>query len=302
MNEEQSKWVAEFSAWGVQLQAYTELELVYRQNMILAELGAQSMVEQPVTAPSHSLSDLTTWLLATRQDLGPETWQQDIARARLLNIVTPSPDKLQANFKQLYAESPERAVSYYYELSRAVENVKVADIERNIQYLAASSFGELEITINLSKPEKTTAEIAAAAKAPKSSYPPTALDYTNEGFAGSVNQPARSTHRFIRDELQGKTWGWHYSPYAYFEEHAIFVDFVREQMTIDVGTFTDLLAIVAKYPMYFVGSNADLPIVGGSILSQEHFQGGRHVFPLMLAPTELPVDLPDFPTVTAAFI
>lgn len=294
--------VLDFVAWGVKLGAYSDLETVYRTNLVLAEIQANGVTSGLVGNTDRSLSDLATAILALAPQSATDRWQAEIDRARLLNIVTPTPDQLQQTFMAKYAQSPATAVAYYYDLSRAVENVKVADIQRNIAYTAMTDFGELEITINLSKPEKTTAEIKAAASAPKSEYPPTALDYTNEGFVGSIKQAPRSTHRFIRETVNGQTWGWHYSPYAYFEEHAIFVDFAREAMTIDRQTFANLLTLVARYPMYFVGSNADLPIVGGSILSQEHFQGGRHVLPLMKAPVEREVTLPAFPAVHAEIL
>lgn len=302
LDSHSSQLVLDFVAWGVKLQAYSEMETVYRTNLVLAEIGLDGIVDGQTGNTERSLSELTTLLLDISDKSPDERWQLDVMRARLLNIVTPTPDRLQSNFEKLYAQSPEKAVAYYYDLSRAVENVKVADIQKNIAYEATSDFGDLEITINLSKPEKTTAEIKAAAAAPKAAYPPTALDYTNEGYAGSITQAPRATHRFIRESLQGQTWGWHYSPYAYFGEHAIFVDFERETMVINQATFENLLTIVERYPMYFVGSNADLPIVGGSILSQEHFQGGRHVFPLMKAPTECEIPMPAFPDIRADIV
>lgn len=302
LNEEQSQVVVDFVAWGSDMHAYSNQELVYRTNLVLAQIGADSLVQGLVGNTDTNLSDLTDKLVAI-QDISFEMdWQKNINRTQLLNIVTPTPDVLAEEFERLYAVDPEQAVKYYYFISESVENVKVKDIARNIAFTHNSKYGDIEITINLSKPEKTTAEIKAAASAPKSSYPPTALDYTNEGYLGSVTAAPRLTHRFIRDDFSGETWGWHYSPYAYFEEHAIFVNFKRQAMEMGQRTFTRLMQIVTRYPMYMVGSNADLPIVGGSILSQEHYQGGRHEFPMMKADVKQTVQLTEYEDVTVSVL
>lgn len=298
LNEEQSQVVVDFVAWGLDMHAYSKKELVYRTNLVLAQIGAASLEQGLVGNTDTSLSVLADKLIAIQDVSFDMGWQEAINRTQLLNIVTPTPDVLAAEFERLYAVDPEQAVKYYYFISESVENVKVKDIARNIAFTHNSKYGDIEITINLSKPEKTTAEIKAAASAPKSSYPPTALDYTNEGYVGSVTAAPRLTHRFIRDDFSGETWGWHYSPYAYFEEHAIFVNFKRQAMEMGQRTFTRLMQIVTRYPMYMVGSNADLPIVGGSILSQEHYQAGRHEFPMMKAEIMQTIKLPDYEDVT----
>ena len=302
LNEEQSQAVVDFVAWGVAMHAYSEAETIYRTNLVLAKLGATSLVQGLTGHTDTNLSDLADQLIAVQDTDFEMGWQAAIDRTELLNIVTPTPDVLAAEFERLYKVDPEQAVKYYYFISESVENVKVKDIARNIAFTHNSKYGDIEITINLSKPEKTTAEIKAAASAPKSTYPPTALDYTNEGYLGTVTAAPRLTHRFIRENFSNETWGWHYSPYAYFEEHAIFVNFKRQPMQMGLRTFTRLMQIVTRYPMYMVGSNADLPIVGGSILSQEHYQAGRHAFPMMKADVKQKVALSEYENVEVAVL
>ena len=291
-----SKIVADFIAWGIKLQAYTATETIYQTNRLLRLLDVDGMVLQVVGDTNTSLTVLTDGLMALSER------NDERYRAELLDIVTPTPDRLQATFDRLYQVDQEQAIAYFYELSRTVENVKVREVARNRQFIYASEFGDLEITINLSKPEKTTAEIKAAANLPKASYPPTALDFTNEGYRGNARIAPRQTHRFVRTMLGNEQWGWHYSPYAYFAEHAIFVNFTRQMMQINAQTFQKLVQLVQQYPAYVIGSNADLPIVGGSILSQEHFQGGRHEFPMLKAQERLQFTLPTFGAVQASVL
>jgi UDPglucose--hexose-1-phosphate uridylyltransferase len=296
LTETQSKVVADFVAHGVALGTFSAMEETYRRNQVLALLHANEMTDPIEGDTDTPLVTLTDQLVG----MAPETdWEANILRAKLLNVLTPTPDALQASFDSKAQKNVDQAVTDYYELSKAVENVKVRDIARNIAFNYESKYGTLEITINLSKPEKTTAEIKAAAEAPKAGYPESQLDYTNEGYAGTAAFAPRSTHRVIRIQLGSETWGWHFSPYAYYNEHAIFVNFTRQKMRIDRDTFAKLLTIVSQYPMYMVGSNADLPIVGGSILGQEHFQGGRHEFPMMRAASHTSFTLSDFPDVEA---
>jgi len=291
-----SKIVVDFIAWGIKLHAYTATETIYQTNRLLRLLDVDGIDLQVVGDTTTALATLTDGLMTISAHDG------DGYRAELLDIVTPTPDRLQTEFNRLYLLDPEQAIAYFYELSRLVENIKVREVARNRQFIYASEFGDLEITINLSKPEKTTAEIKAAANLPKTSYPPTALDVTNEGYRGNGRIAPRQTHRFIRTNLGDEQWGWHYSPYAYFAEHAIFVNFTRQMMRINGQTFQKLVQLVQKYPAYVVGSNADLPIVGGSILSQEHFQGGRHEFPMLKAAECYQFNLPTFASVQASVL
>ena len=306
LDQATSQLISDFVSWGVKLNAFDALEIPYRENLVLHHLGVEKFISGLHGTQNQAISELTDQL----QKLGASnqrfdanaSWSSDAWRAALLDIITPSPTTLNSNFKRDYTVSAKQATDRFYELSRQIENVKVQAIAHNIAYTVNTNFGDIEITINLSKPEKTTAEIEAAGRAKKIAYPPTVLDQYNEGFYGRLGAAARSTHRFIYEEIGGQTWGWHYSPYAYYSEHAIFVEMERQPMHITKQTFANLLAWIDRYPHYFIGSNADLPIVGGSILSQEHFQGGRHTFAMMKAPVRQKIDLPQFESVSAGVL
>ena len=211
---------------------------------------------------------------------------REILGAELMDLVTPCPSQVNRDFWATYAQSPEQAIADFYQLSQKNDYIKLKAIAKNIAYRVLSDYGELEITINLSKPEKDPKEIAAAKLVQASNYPQCQLCLENEGYHGRVNHPARSNHRIIRFEMAGQEWGFQYSPYAYFNEHCIFLDGQHRPMAISRQSFERLLAIVEQFPGYFAGSNADLPIVGGSILTHDHYQGGRHVFPMELAPLQ----------------
>lgn len=191
---------------------------------------------------------------------------------------------------------------YFYQLSQQNDYIKTNAIAKNIVWSTPTDYGEIEITINLSKPEKDPKQIAAAKKAKDTGYPRCSLCIENEGYAGRVNYPARTNHRVIRFKLGDQQWGFQYSPYAYFNEHCIFLASQHRSMVINRTTFQQLLSIIQQFPGYFVGSNADLPIVGGSILSHEHYQGGRHQFPMEKSPIATPLTFKGFEDVTAGIV
>jgi galactose-1-phosphate uridylyltransferase, family 2 len=209
-----------------------------------------------------------------------------------MDFITPLPSKVNQKFWNLYQVSPETATNYFYQLSQKNDYIKTKAIAKNISYDVKTNYGNLEITINLSKPEKDPKAIAAAGRQVQTGYPKCQLCMENEGYLGRLGYPARSNHRIIRFTLGGQTWGFQYSPYAYFNEHAIFLNQIHQPMIINQHTFNNLLEITRLFPQYFVGSNADLPIVGGSMLSHDHYQGGRHVFPMMKAPIEREIEMP----------
>ncbi|WP_125605010.1 UDP-glucose--hexose-1-phosphate uridylyltransferase [Lapidilactobacillus bayanensis] len=278
---------------------FQDLDRIYLQNQILALVGADDFedvvgtsAEEPI-ALANQLVDFAV-LHETIADNQPA---REILEAQLLNLITPSPSFVNQRFWNLYKEAPQKATKYFYHLSTANDYVKTAQIAKNIKFPVATEYGDLEITINLSKPEKDPKAIAAAATAAPSSYPACQLCMTNEGYRGRMNYPARSNHRIVRFNLNGQTWGFQYSPYAYFNEHCIFLDSVHEPMHINRQTFCNLFSIISTFPHYFVGSNADLPIVGGSMLSHEHYQGGRHVFPMNKAQVEREFQWPTYPDV-----
>ena len=213
--------------------------------------------------------------------------EKDRFIARLAGTFTPHPAQVRKTFYDSMAQrGPEAAANWFYQLCRDIDYIRVKRIAQNIRYSAPSPCGELEITINLSKPEKDPRDIAAARSAPKSGYPLCMLCKENPGYAGRAGFPSRSNHRIIPLNLAGEEWYLQYSPYLYFEEHCIVLDGVHEPMKLTRKSFDRLFEFVDKFPFYFIGANADLPIVGGSILTHDHYQGGRHLFPMDKAPVK----------------
>lgn len=269
---------------------YTAMDRIYVHNRVLGLVGEG----EPVAAADDQLTSLTDALVETAIQNGKIEASQsdrDILADQLMDLVTPLPSVLNQRFWDKYQDSPKAATDYFFNLSKANDYIKTRAIAKNVVFPAKTAFGGLEITINLSKPEKDPKAIAAARNQPQDGYPLCQLCMQNEGYLGRLGYPARSNHRIVRLTLGGDTWGFQYSPYAYFNEHSIFLDQEHRPMVINRQTFTNLLEIVRQFPHYFVGSNADLPIVGGSMLSHEHYQGGRHDFPMMKAPIARSIDL-----------
>ncbi len=227
---------------------------------------------------------------------------RDLFDTKLMGLVTPRPSEVNHKFSALYAEDPEKATDWYYNLSQATNYIRRDRIAKDRKWLADTDYGTMEITINLSKPEKDPRAIAAARNAAPAGYPKCLLCEENEGYAGRMNHPARQNHRLLMLDILGQPWGMQYSPYVYYNEHCIFLNRCHQPMKIDKSAFRKLLAIVERFPHYFVGSNADLPIVGGSILSHEHFQGGRHTFAMETAPVERTFTVPGYPEISAGVV
>lgn len=212
---------------------------------------------------------------------------RDLFDTKIMGLLMPRPSEVIRKFYDLYKEvSPEAATDYYYDLSRNSDYIRRYRIARDKKWGAPTEYGDLDITINLSKPEKDPKAIAAAKNAPQSGYPKCLLCKENEGYAGRVNHPARQNHRIIPVTINGSRWGFQYSPYVYYNEHCIVFNSEHVPMKIEHATFCKLFDFVKQFPHYFVGSNADLPIVGGSILSHDHFQGGHYEFAMAKAPVE----------------
>ena len=227
---------------------------------------------------------------------------KDSLGAELMDWITPSPSQVNHRFWETYRQSKEDAIADFYALSKRNDYIKVKAIAQNIAFETQTPYGSLEITINLSKPEKDPKDIAAAKLAKASHYPACQLCFENEGYQGRLDHPARANHRIIRFDMDGHDWGFQYSPYAYFNEHCIFLDSQHVPMAISRKTFERLLTIVETFPGYFAGSNADLPIVGGSILTHDHYQGGRHTFPMELAPVEEIFTIEGFEAVSVGIV
>lgn len=272
---------------------------MYAQNALMEVLcldelpGADSSAssffeddEQEIPSLPEILSALIK--IAARQGLtdADSPVLRDLFDTKLMGRLTPPPSVVINHFFTLYAESPKAATEWYYRFSQDTNYIRRDRIAKDLKWYAPTEFGDLHITINLSKPEKDPKAIAAAAKAPFSGYPKCQLCAENEGYAGRIDYPARQNHRVIPITINQSLWYFQYSPYVYYNEHCIVFNAEHTPMKIDKACFQKLLDFVRAFPHYFVGSNADLPIVGGSILSHDHFQGGRYAFPMELAPVE----------------
>ena len=227
---------------------------------------------------------------------------RDIFDTRLMGALTPMPREVIARFREEYAKSPQAATDWYYRFSRDTDYIRRYRISKDMRWKFPSEYGEMDITINLSKPEKDPRAIAAAKNAPQAGYPKCQLCPENEGYAGRMNHPARANHRIIPIHVAGEDWFLQYSPYVYYNEHCIVFNGSHVPMKIDKAAFRKLLDFVTAFPHYFVGSNADLPIVGGSILSHEHFQGGRYRFAMEKAPVRTPLVFKGYEEIKAGIV
>ena len=282
--------------------SFEELDRIYLTNRVLALVGDGVLDVETDQDNLIELKDQLVEEAVCMETIEDSQTAREILGADLMDLVTPYPSQVNRDFWDTYAQSPEQAIADFYQLSQKNDYIKLKAIAKNIAYRVPSDYGELEITINLSKPEKDPKEIAAAKLVKSSNYPQCQLCMENEGYHGRVNHPARSNHRIIRFDISGQEWGFQYSPYAYFNEHCIFLDSKHRPMAISRQSFERLLAIVEQFPGYFAGSNADLPIVGGSILTHDHYQGGRHVFPMEVAPIQKSVTFAGFKTVKAGIV
>ena len=227
---------------------------------------------------------------------------RDLFDTALMGALTPPPREVRSKFASLYEKSPEEATEWYYRFSQDTDYIRRYRVQRDLRWKTATEYGNLDITINLSKPEKDPKAIAAAKAAPSSGYPKCLLCVENEGYAGRINHPARQNHRIIPIDLAGERWNLQYSPYVYYPEHCIVFNSCHSPMVINRATLQKLLDFVTKFPHYFIGSNADLPIVGGSILTHEHFQGGHFSFPMERAPIERKLSFRGYEEITAGIV
>ena len=273
-------------------------------NRLLELLGKDEYV--PSNEPqSEELEEILARLLDYACEKGicdDNITARDLFDTKLMGALTPMPREVIKAFREKYAESPEKATDWYYKLSCDTDYIRRYRIVKDMRWKYDSDYGEMDITINLSKPEKDPKAIAAAKLAPQSSYPKCLLCVENEGYAGRMNHPARQNHRVIPIKMAGGDWRLQYSPYVYYNEHCIVFNSQHIPMKIDKAAFEKLLDFVTVFPHYFVGSNADLPIVGGSILSHEHFQGGHYTFAMETAPVEKEVVFPGYENVKAGIV
>ena len=264
-------------------------DVIYSRNNLLAVFGLDDCEEVTETfeieKPYDILNRMCDW--AAEKGLIENTFdERDLFDTKVMGELTPKPSEVIRKFKEDYEVSPETATDNYYAFSQNTNYIRVDRIAKNLHWLADTEYGNIEITVNLSKPEKDPRDIAKAKLAPQSSYPKCLLCKENEGYQGRMNHPARQNHRIIPVTLTNESWFLQYSPYVYYNEHCILFSGEHRPMKISRGSFERVLEFVDIFPHYFVGSNADLPIVGGSILSHDHFQGGHHDFPMAVAEAE----------------
>lgn len=300
-----SQTICDFVTLAIQAGGWMEMDRIYLQNRILGMIGEEdfeSATVRPVEESAVVLMDQLVTQAKKNQVIGEALADTEILEAQLMDFLTPPPSVVNAFFAQHYAKDPQEATDYFYHLCQQNDYIKTRAIKKNIVFPVMTEYGELEITINLSKPEKDPKEIAAQRAAAAIDYPKCLLCLENEGYKGRLNYPARTNHRIIRMNLDGEAWGLQYSPYAYYNEHSIFLSLEHRPMKITRKTFDRLLQIIEVLPHYFVGSNADLPIVGGSILSHDHYQGGRHTFAMAKSPIEKTFKLTGFDELTVGIV
>ncbi|NGT31369.1 UDP-glucose--hexose-1-phosphate uridylyltransferase [Clostridium perfringens] len=259
-----------------------DMDTVYTRNRLLSLFNENSytLCEDKLTLSFHETLNELINIAIEKKIIEDALYSKDIFSSDIMNIFLPTPSLINKEFYKRYAISPKESTDYFYSLSKSSNYIRTDRIAKNINFKAPSKYGTMDITINLSKPEKDPKEIALARNSVKSNYPKCLLCIENEGYEGTVTHPDRANHRMIRLNLNDRTWMLQYSPYLYYNEHCIILSEDHVPMKIDISTFKNLLSFVDKFPHYFAGSNADLPIVGGSILSHEHYQGGNHRFPM----------------------
>ncbi len=277
---------------------------IYTVNRLLELLEIEEYEDKP--APEAELEDILKALLDYAVEAGvmkeDGVVYRDLFDTKLMGALTGRPNEMIKKFWELYQESPRKATDYYYRFSQDTDYIRRYRIKKDQKWTAPTAYGDLDITINLSKPEKDPKAIAAAKLAKQSGYPKCLLCMENVGYAGRINHPARQNHRVIPVTINGQEWGFQYSPYVYYNEHCIVFNKNHIPMKIERDTFRKLFDFVRQFPHYFVGSNADLPIVGGSILSHDHFQGGHYTFAMEKAEVEEAFQVKGFEDVEAGIV
>ena len=289
--------------YAVRCELIEEDDRLWALNRLLEVMGLDGV--EPATAsgaPLHVLLETLTEDAVARGVCEDNQVARDLFDTRLMGVLTPAPREVREQFRELYRESPWQATDWFYKFSQDTNYIRRDRIAKDQKWVYEGKYGALDITINLSKPEKDPRAIAAAKLAPQSGYPKCQLCPENEGYAGRMNHPARQNHRIIPLSLSGESWYFQYSPYVYYNEHCICLNAAHVPMTICRECFEKLLDVVTLLPHYFVGSNADLPIVGGSILSHEHFQGGHYEFAMERAKIGTPLTFRGFEDVEAGIV
>ena len=298
-------------SYGVRTGLVPEEDVIFTTNRLLELFGLDepeepeepsedvSMEEEALEEVLHSMCDYAVSKGLTEDSIV----YRDLFDTKIMSMLMPRPSEVIRKFRDLYdTVSPEAATDYYYKLSKDSDYIRRYRICKDMKWVVPTQYGDLDITINLSKPEKDPKAIAAAKNAKQSGYPKCLLCRENEGYAGRVNHPARQNHRIIPVTINGSQWGFQYSPYVYYNEHCIVFNSRHTPMKIEHAAFCKLFDFVKQFPHYFVGSNADLPIVGGSILSHDHFQGGHYEFAMAKAPIDRAFTVKGYEDVAAGVV
>lgn len=284
-----SKEIKRLVEYGITSGLTPECERLYTTNLLLELFHEDDYEDVSIEGESLELEEILKNLLGEACERGiieNSIVYRDLFDTKIMNCLVPRPAQVQETFAKKYEVSPKEATDYYYKLSQDSDYIRRYRVKKDRKWTVDSPYGVIDITINLSKPEKDPKAIAAAKNAKASSYPKCQLCMENEGYAGRVNHPARENHRIMPITVNDSAWGFQYSPYVYYNEHCIVFNGQHTPMKIEKATFIKLFDFVKLFPHYFLGSNADLPIVGGSILSHDHFQGGNYTFAMAKAPME----------------
>ena len=298
--------IAKLVQYGMEQGLLQEEDRIYAINRILEVLKLDDY-QEPEQVPEHpDLEETLNELLDYAAEKGlvehNSVVYRDLFDTKLMDCLMPRPSEVTAKFRELYQKSPVEATDYFYKLSQDSNYIRRYRIKKDMRWSVPSPYGDIDISINLSKPEKDPKAIAAAKLAKQSGYPKCLLCKENVGYAGRVNHPARQNHRIIPLKINGTDWGFQYSPYVYYNEHCIVFNFEHIPMKIERATFVKLFDFIKLFPHYFIGSNADLPIVGGSILSHDHYQGGHYTFAMAKAPIEQHFMIPGYEDVEAGIV
>ena len=291
--------------YGIETGLLPECEKIYATNLLLDLFHEDSYEEPEEKAENIDLESVLKELLDEAVNRGlieDSIGYRDLFDTKMMNCLVPRPAQVQKEFWDAYEKSPEAATEYFYKLSQDSDYIRRYRVKKDKKWTVESPHGTIDITINLSKPEKDPKAIAAAKNAKNNAYPKCQLCMENEGYAGRLDHPARENHRIIPITINESKWGFQYSPYVYYNEHCIVFNGEHTPMKIDRAAFTKLFDFVKQFPHYFLGSNADLPIVGGSILSHDHFQGGHYTFAMAKAPIEMKVTIPGYEDVEAGIV
>ncbi len=291
--------------YGIETGLLPECEKIYATNLLLDLFHEDSYEEPEEKAENIDLESVLKELLDEAVNRGlieDSIGYRDLFDTKMMNCLVPRPAQVQKEFWDAYEKSPEAATEYFYKLSQDSDYIRRYRVKKDKKWTVESPYGTIDITINLSKPEKDPKAIAAAKNAKNNAYPKCQLCMENEGYAGRLDHPARENHRIIPITINESKWGFQYSPYVYYNEHCIVFNGEHTPMKIDRAAFTKLFDFVKQFSHYFLGSNADLPIVGGSILSHDHFQGGHYTFAMAKAPIEKKVTIPGYEDVEAGIV